>query len=738
MKLQLSKIYIVLVFSQLFICPTFGIKAEFIVTSKSNCAPAVFSFINKSTAGAGIIYTWDFGLRAKVIATDNAPLEQLYYNAGIYKITLIVTDGTNTDSTSTTITILKSPQASYTPGSIAGCPPLTVNFKSSSTSGDAAIVQTFWDFRNGVTGEGTEIQNTYTTPGSYGVLFKVVDSNGCFSMIESENIIRVDNKPVVNFEATDIYACLPPLNTTFNNLSQGASNLSYHWNFGNGKTSDELSNSVVYNAKGNYNVTLKATDQNGCTDSITKVSYIKIGNDQGTFSVFDEFNNPVDKDFLCNGTYSFVFSINNLPDYTWKIQDNKKITIIEGKPVVSYLVKDTGSLTVSVIYGKNGDCTQNFQKKFRKSSVKASFSMDTSLFCTLPQTILLQNTSKNDGNSFWYLSDKFISNLPDATYEITKNDVPSQTYQQLYSHEIQSNAFTFKLLVSNKDGCTDFLEQKSVMSVPTARIMPNKTSGCVPLSVSFSDSSKSDYSTEEYQYIIGTSKVILKNGLPVNYTFTTPGEYEVKQVIRSEGCIDTSMAIKILAGDILTTDFTVSPAEICNGSQVRMAVSSGDKTKINSWHVISDGLFDHVFTSEPDTMLTINSDTLGFKHVKFSVDYNGCISTVKKDSIFKVIGLTGDFDQIFTCDSSLRYKFKSKIHPVSSLNWYVDNVYSGNSDSLIYRFQNSGNYKVKLTAVDNSSHCNFSKEKLIKVRQVKAKFTLKDTIYCAGDSIKLN
>ena len=69
--------------------------------------------------------------------------------------------------------------------------------------------------------------------------------------------------------------------------------MSYKWDFGNGKTSTDISNSSVYSSTGTYNVQLKATDQFGCSDSLTKESYITVGYAKGSLSVYDAKNNLV-------------------------------------------------------------------------------------------------------------------------------------------------------------------------------------------------------------------------------------------------------------------------------------------------------------------------------------------------------------------------------------------------------------------------------------------------------------
>jgi gliding motility-associated-like protein len=737
MKILKSQCCLIILLFNISIVSVFGITAKFTYTKRSNCAPTPVEFINASTTGTNVTYTWDFGLGAVISASDNSVKEQLYTRPGQYKVTLTVSDGSNTVSTSTTITISQGPKANFAASPVHGCSPLLVNYNSTSTPGDSGIVSILWDFRNGDYGNSNPIQYTYNTVGKYDVVLKVIDKNGCYDIIESDSLINVVNKPIVSFKATDTFACTPPLNVSFINLSSGATYLTYKWDYGNGKTSTDLSNSSVYNSTGSFDVKLTVTDQYGCKDSLVKKSYIKIGNGKGTISVYDSNNKIVSKSSLCSGTYKFVFSLNDLPDYTWTIRDKDKISTITGQNAITYLVQDTGTLKVSLIYGKNSSCIDSISKTFKKSYIKAGFTSDT-LFCSIPQKVSFQNSSQNANNFSWYFAKKSFSVSDNALYTITKNDLPAETYQQLYSREINKIKLPFKLVATNGEGCTDSITKEITISFPVARFMPDKVSGCIPLQVSFSDSSKSIFTIDEYTYKIGSNLITAVNKTPVSYTFTSPGEYFVSEIIKSGTCYDTSYAVKIVVGEKLTPDFTVSPTEVCNGGKIHIVGNSNNNSVVKSWQFKSVYLFDYNFTAKPDTSITVYSDTAGYKNISLQINYNGCFSSITKNSIFKITGPTGNFVETFSCDSALVYHFKSKITPATSLAWNVDTAKYQNVDSVRYKFPASGNYTVKLTATDNSSTCTLTRSKLIKVRQIKAGFTINDSIFCAGDTVKLN
>lgn len=715
----------------------FGLSAKFTYTKRSNCAPTIVEFTNNSTQGTGITYEWDFGLGAIVTTSDPTKKEQIYTKPGKYTVTLKVSDGVNTETTSTTITIAQGPKAGFETNISSGCIPLTVNYTSTSTQGDTAIASTNWDFRNGDFKSGPTVQYTYSKIGKFGILLKVTDKNGCSAFVETDSLIKVVNKPAVKFLASDTAACAPPLNVSFSNLSTGASALTYLWEYGNGKTSTEVSNSTIYESKGKYDVKLTATDLFGCSSSLEKKSYINVGNPTGEIYVLDSKKNTVTGTRLCSGTYTFGFSAGNLPVSTWTIVDNNKTTTITGTKTITYTVRDTGTIKVNLVYGTDLSCTDVIQKTFLKGNIKADFTADLSLFCSLPQQIKLTNTSVNSKSYSWFISGKAFSNAISPNYTVTTADVPEKTYKQLYNHEVDSVLLPIMLLVTNSDGCSDSLIRNTYLSTPVARFMPDKTSGCTPLQVTFSDSSRWSSKIDSYSYIID-GKTITSTDKTQSYTFDKPGIYSIKEIVKSGGCPDTSDIVKISVGTKLKPDFTVSPTEVCNGDKIRIIASSDNNAAIRSWRLKSPAIFDFKAYHKPDTSVTVDSDTAGLKSITLQVDYNGCLSDTTKKDIYKIVGPVGNFFESFSCDSALVYRFKSKITPASSLTWNIDTEVINDKDSVRHKFKNSGDYNVKLTAVDNLTSCTLSRTKTIKVRQIKANFALEDTVFCAGDSVKMD
>lgn len=716
----------------------FGLTADFSFSLHSNCAPTIVEFVNNSSKASNISYTWDFGLGATVTTKDYSNREQIYTKTGKYTVTLTLSDGNSSVTKSATFTIAQAPKVSFITDVTSGCNPLTVTYTNTSVQGDSAISSISWDFRNGSYASGSPIEYTYTKAGKYSIILKVTDKNGCSGVTESDSLIQVVDNPVVNFKASDTAACAAPLNVSFTNQSSGTGDLTYIWDYGNDKTSTDVTNSCVYTSSGNYSVKLTATDLFGCSSSLTKEAYMKIGTATGTVSVYDANKTLVNSDNLCSGTYTFAFSVDNLPVYTWTITDNNKTTTISDTSQIQYTVTDSGTLKINLVYGNDLNCTKVIEMSFVKNYIKADFDADASIFCSLPKQLSFLNTSENSTNYSWYISGNAFSTSEDASYTVTQDDISALTYQQLYSHEADSVSIPVKLVTTNANGCVDSITRYVYLSLPVAQFMPNKVAGCTPLQVSFADSSKSVFSIDSYSYYIEGKDISATADSPLSYTFTTPGVYKVVEIISSNGCNDTSNVVQISVGTKLKPDFTVTPSEVCNGGEIHIKANSNNNDVVNSWKVSSPGVFDFTSLTTPDTSVTIKTDSIGSRNIALQINYNGCFSDTTKKDIYEISGLTGSFTETFSCDSALVYWFKSTVKPSSSIKWYIDTATYSNVDSVRFKFPKSGNYQVKLVATDNTSGCSLTRSKEIKVRQVNAEFSITDSVYCVGDTVKVN
>jgi PKD repeat protein len=239
-------------------------EADFTATPQVLQYPhATVTLSNQTTGDWG--YLWDFGDGTS--SSDSDPGDHVYATYGVFDITLRAFSSHCTDSLSRQIQILPPPPVADFSPDTSGCPPLRVDFRNNSLYADSYA----WDFDDG--GVSSEIHPTHTflEAGEYEVRLVATGISGS---AESEQTILVHAPPQAAFEP----ASTAPGTTTeaFGFLNQSVNAVDYHWDFGDGASSREESPSHLYNASGDYTVTLIATSAEGCLDTLVRESLVSI------------------------------------------------------------------------------------------------------------------------------------------------------------------------------------------------------------------------------------------------------------------------------------------------------------------------------------------------------------------------------------------------------------------------------------------------------------------------------
>ncbi|HSB93430.1 MAG TPA: PKD domain-containing protein, partial [Flavitalea sp.] len=154
----------------------------------------------------------------------------------------------------------QAPVADFIISDSAGCAPLVVSFKSTSTGNP-----TFWnwDFGNGQLSTLENPVTTYSAPGKYTVQLVVRNADGTNGITKTD-IITVYASPLASFSADRRNSCLPG-SIQFTDLSTdpGGTITNWEWNFGDTTTSTVQNPLHTYNNVGFYGVSLKVTSSNG-------------------------------------------------------------------------------------------------------------------------------------------------------------------------------------------------------------------------------------------------------------------------------------------------------------------------------------------------------------------------------------------------------------------------------------------------------------------------------------------
>jgi len=224
-------------------------------------------------------YTWDFGDGTGTTITTET-VEHVYYELGIYNVTLTVTDYDGyASSILRQVEIVAYPQASFTWSPFYPQVSQPAIFDASgSTAGSGVIVSYRWDFGDGniTTVSNATISHIYSTYGSYQVLLTVTNSKGLSS--STSRTLFVFGEPMAYF-TWEPSIPLVGQTVTFNaSTSQpsGGSLLgcSFLWDFGDGTPPVLIrKNPVVtyqYQTGGLFDVTLTVTNTGGVSNTTYK------------------------------------------------------------------------------------------------------------------------------------------------------------------------------------------------------------------------------------------------------------------------------------------------------------------------------------------------------------------------------------------------------------------------------------------------------------------------------------
>lgn len=248
-----------------------NITIGFTATPLNQSLPNSTVTINNTTTPGPWQYDWDFG--DGNTSTSANPGTHTYTTFGSYTITLTVTNNTCVQSQSVMITIDPIPPIldfDFDPAS--GCSPLTVTFTNLSQFADPSTY--VWDFGDGFSSTAINPIHVYTQPGIYSVSLAASDNaGGTISEIKSQ-IIEVFPKPIAQFAITPVLVYIPGGKVYTDNRSFGAG--SYLWDFGDGETSTEVQPVHEYQEAGQYDITLIATNEFGCADTVSVQSAVRV------------------------------------------------------------------------------------------------------------------------------------------------------------------------------------------------------------------------------------------------------------------------------------------------------------------------------------------------------------------------------------------------------------------------------------------------------------------------------
>ena len=218
--------------------------------------------LNGAGAGVGGVYTWTGGVTDGVLFTP--------FTTQNYTVTGTDANGCiNTDVV--TVTVNPLPVVSFMADNLIGCTPMEIRFTSLG-EGDTFV----WDFGDGSIGSSATPTHVYTNSGLYDVTLTATTVNGCVTSVTYLSYINIMETPIASFSYMPTEIDVTNTRVHFTNNSLYAD--TYEWNFGDGTAlnfEETPTHEYPITPNANYNVTLIASNANGCQDIAEQLVHIK-------------------------------------------------------------------------------------------------------------------------------------------------------------------------------------------------------------------------------------------------------------------------------------------------------------------------------------------------------------------------------------------------------------------------------------------------------------------------------
>ncbi|MEO6831821.1 MAG: PKD domain-containing protein, partial [Chitinophagaceae bacterium] len=366
-------------------------------------------------------------------------------------------------------------------------------------------------------------------------MFQNFGQHVCYDTIVKRNYFIVSH-PSPKFSASPLVGCTP-LTATFIDSTiwtprtQGSYLL---WRFGDGDTLRNLATSIThtYIKSGLFNPKLIARDWNGCIDSFNFPSLIESRKPKAVFGL-PSLRSCIGKTIA----FSDSSQSTTMLSYAWTFGDGD--SSMSNNP--SHAYKAIGAYPVRLIVADITGCRDTMTKIIRVTQPKASFTLSDTFGICPPLVVSFVSTSTGAFQYAWDFKNSGSASIAN----------PTSTF---YNPGI----YNVRLIITDSGGCADTASrQVRVLGYAGAFDYP-ATSGCAPLTVSFT-CKISGVADITWDFADGTTQKGI--GLTSSHTYLHPGAYVPKLIFSDDsiGCKSSSIGLDTIKVDGVIAGFKALP-----------------------------------------------------------------------------------------------------------------------------------------------------------------------------------
>ena len=531
-----------------------------------------------------------------------------YYGGYVYETVVTGTSEYGCEATATFRDTVFPISANFAPNITQGCAPLTVVFQDSSSSG-SNITSYQYDFNDGSTANTDSASHTFNAAGEYDVRLIIENENGCRDTSFAIQI-QVGDSIDVDLQVSPSTVCIG--DTVVITDATGDPRIDdYHFSTDENRGSescpgDSIQQWSYFNETGQHDITFYA-NYNGCISTELFSNAITVNGPSSSFIWSGDCSSPTN--------INFTATVSDVDSIYWYFGDGDTLSSDDlSDTTVTHSYDTSGDYTVVLISTNNSTGCDNDTNTMvvKVRMLKAIIDVD-SIHCLNYLTASGENSIDVEGdcnNSYrWDLGDGTTMHL---------SDDPSWTGNHL-GHPTDTGTYTIRLMVYDVNGCRDTAEADVVITDLYAGFSTDTTTGCIPLTINFTDTSWSATNIQNWTWSFGDGN--FGNGSTTSNTYTdnTTLNYTVTlTVIDSLGCTDSENII--ISPIIPDSNFTVNDQRICVGEEVTFTVSNQNSMSNAVWNFGGQG-------SSSELNPTFQFDASGDYtiHVQLT-DTNGCNS----------------------------------------------------------------------------------------------------------------
>ena len=505
----------------------------------------------------------------------------------------------NATITASSLAICKNETAIITFTGLEGTEPYTFTYQLNT---DAPIEVTT------TSGNSLDISLAGITVGDFTYkLTNVENSEGNNQTITDQEItVKVNPLPIVNFTFNNNASCSGEA-VNFTNTSTGLGNLTYNWDFGDGKTSALQNPTNTFEALGCgskfFNVKLTVTDENGCsasnieTISVAEKPDIQFRDKDTRDSVFSNCNNASPSNPNYEVTVENISNSTCIDSFSVDWGDGSSSSSVFFPATHTY--NSIGVFDMKIRASGDNNCVNEvlyIVKNVGNPAAGFSSPGNTTNLCIAEAELNFGITNyQSNSNDTSYTLD-FGDGSPLETYSQSEMTDPLINDDDLFSHKYEKGScleengqFIATLSVQNACGTTQLTADNITILEPSVAKFESTEFACINDKIVFIDKSivgneSNCVKNADVSWDFGDGTIIkifsVTEASNIEHQYTNPGIYTVELSVLSK-CNPSSFTKEICIEPEIKTDFSVDIIEGCIPLNVN-ATNTTDQSEICS------------------------------------------------------------------------------------------------------------------------------------------------------------